>query len=185
MVSLGCGVLLWFVDPRGLWEWWRCRRFVDEPFGVGLVGGVEDSCPLRLDGFGPVVVDVCGGVVSDTGVAVFVVVPVEEAATERLGVFEGPEPFREGGSILHRLELRLRIRVVVRDVWPGMGFGDPEIADEQSNRFGRHRRSPVGVDRQGAPINTLCGDRVGEEPLSEMSPLGTCEHPAGYVAAVD
>ena len=69
--SLGWGVLLWFVDPRGSWEWWRCRRFVDEPFRVGLVGGVEDSSSLHLDGFGPAVVDVGGGVVSDTGVAVF------------------------------------------------------------------------------------------------------------------
>ncbi len=37
-VSLGPGFLLGFVD-RAVWERWGCRRFPDEPFGVGLVGG--------------------------------------------------------------------------------------------------------------------------------------------------
>jgi hypothetical protein len=39
-----------------------------------LVGGVEDGCSLGLDGFGSAVVHVGGSVVSNTGVAVLVVV---------------------------------------------------------------------------------------------------------------
>ncbi len=99
------GVLLGFVDPRRLRERWRCWWFTDEPFGIGLIGGVEDGCSLRLDGGGSAVMDVGGGVIADTGMTMFVVVPVEEASDEAVDVFERSEPFRELGPVLQRLEL--------------------------------------------------------------------------------
>ena len=88
MVSLGRGSLLGFVDPRGVWEWWRCWWFTDEPFRVSPVGGVEDGCPLLLDCFCPSVVHVCGGVVPDTGVTVLIVVSGEEALREAAGILD-------------------------------------------------------------------------------------------------
>ena len=50
---------------------------MDEAFGVGLVGGVQDAGAFVADGFGEAVVDVGGGVETDAGVAVVVVVVVK------------------------------------------------------------------------------------------------------------
>jgi hypothetical protein len=53
-----------------------------------------------------------------------------------------------------------------------MGLGDTKIAEQQRDRFGRHRRSPVGVDGQLVTGDALLGDRVGEEPFSKVGPFG-------------
>jgi hypothetical protein len=66
IVSLGRGFLLGFVDPHCVWEWWRCWWFMDEPFGVSVVRGVEDGCALLTDFLCPSVVHVPRCVVSNT-----------------------------------------------------------------------------------------------------------------------
>ena len=53
-----------------------------ESFGVAGVGGVEDVLSVGPDGFGAAEVDVGGGVQADAGVAVVVVVVVEEPGEE-------------------------------------------------------------------------------------------------------
>ena len=66
-----------------------------ESFGVGGVGGVEDGLAVGADGGGAAVVDVGGGVQGDAGVAVVVVVVVEEPVAEGSGVIDAGEAFRE------------------------------------------------------------------------------------------
>jgi hypothetical protein len=49
-----------------------------EPFGVGVIGSVQDDGPGVADVAGAAVVDVGGGVQADPGMAMIVVVPGEE-----------------------------------------------------------------------------------------------------------
>jgi len=78
---------------------------VAEPGGVGCVGGGEGGGPVGLDFGGGAVVDRGRGVQRDAGMAVLVVVVVEEAGAEAAGVFDRPEPARECWAVLERLEL--------------------------------------------------------------------------------
>ena len=85
-----------------------------EPLGVAGVGGGEDVCAVSADLFGGSIVDGRGGVQSEAGVVVLVVVVVEELFAERAGVLDVVEVVGEGGAVLEGLERRLRVRVVVR-----------------------------------------------------------------------
>ena len=66
-----------------------------EPGWVGLVGGVEGGAALGADLVGGAVVDRGWGVPADPGVAVLVVVVVEERLAEGTGVGEAAEPVRK------------------------------------------------------------------------------------------
>ncbi len=82
-----------------------------EPFGVCLVGGVKGGLAvLEDDGVVPVV-EIGGPEVADPGVVVDLVVPVEEVATPRPGVFDRVEPVGVVGPVLEGLEVALDERV--------------------------------------------------------------------------
>jgi len=76
----------WLVDPgvggQGGCLWW----LANESFGVVVVGGVERALALLAGVGGSVVVDVGGGVEGDAGVAVVVVVVLEELGAEVSGL---------------------------------------------------------------------------------------------------
>src|SRR5436305_1558070 len=135
-------LLLWlvgWVDTRrgGQLRW--LRRPAHEPFGVGGVGGVEDTGSLVPHGLGEAVVDVRGCMKSQAGVAMLVVVPGEEVyAVQPCGLDRG-EPVGEVGPVLQRLELRLAEGVVVGDVRPRMRLGDAEVSEQECDRLGGHR----------------------------------------------
>ncbi len=76
-----------------------------EAVGFGGVGVVEDGLAVGADGVVVAVVDAGWGVVADAGVAVVVVVVVEELVDEGSGVGEAGEAFGEAGCVLQRLEL--------------------------------------------------------------------------------
>lgn len=58
------------VDPGCAWQFRRHRWLADEAFGVGVAGGGQDLGALSLDGCGPAVVDVGGGVQAGPAMAV-------------------------------------------------------------------------------------------------------------------
>jgi hypothetical protein len=66
---------------------WRSWRLAGEAFGVGVVGGGQDSGAPGLYDCGPAVVDVGGGVQSEPAVAMLVVIPGEELLAVRLEQF--------------------------------------------------------------------------------------------------
>ena len=53
---------------------------------------------------------------ADPGVVMLVVVVAEEITAESAGVLNASEAFRKLRAVLHRLELRFRVRVVIGDV---------------------------------------------------------------------
>ena len=107
-----CGCLWWFPEAVG---------------SVG-VGGVEHSLAFLADDVVEAVVDVGWGVEADTGVAVFVVVVVEERFAERSSRSDVGEPFGEGGRVFQGFELCFGVGVVVGLVWPGVALETPRSA---------------------------------------------------------
>ena len=91
--------------------------------GLGGVGVVEDGLAVGSDGVVVADVDAGWGVVADAGVAVVVVVVLEEGVDERSGVGEAGEAFGEPWRVLQGLELGFAVRVVVGDVRPASGSG--------------------------------------------------------------
>jgi hypothetical protein len=63
----------------------------DEALGVGHVGCLEHASALELNPVCAAEVEVGRGVQAKTGVAVLVVVPTEEALTERAAVLDRAE----------------------------------------------------------------------------------------------
>ncbi len=141
------------VDPG------HCRQLrwqgpaVPEPGGVGGVGGAEGAGPLRSDLGGGAEVDRRRSVQPDAGVAVHVVVVIEEHRAERPSVFDGAEPAGERRAVLEGLEVRLAVGVVVADMGAAVAAGDAEVDKELGDGLGGHRGPPVGV--QGELVRSM------------------------------
>jgi len=80
---------------------------------MGGVGGGQDPGAGGATLEGPPVVDVGGGVETDPGVAMGVVVPVEEPLAEAAGVLQAAELAGEVRAVLEGLELGFGVGVVV------------------------------------------------------------------------
>lgn len=62
------------------------------------------------------------------------------------------------GTVFHGSELSLGIRVVIGDMWAGVGFGNPKIRQQQRHRLGCHGVAAIGVDGELPrfdPLTTL------------------------------
>ena len=86
---------------------------------------------------------------ADPAVAVFVVVPAEELLAVSASVLDRAEALGEVGSVLQGFELRLGVRIVIRDVRTAVGLGDLQI--DQS--------AATGLDRMLVP-RSACSVRV-------------------------
>jgi hypothetical protein len=84
----------------------------------------------------------------DPAVIVHRVVPGEKRHAELRRFFDGTEPRRLFRSILHRFELRLRKRSVVRHVRATVRLCYPKVHHQFGHRFAGHRAAPISVDRQ-------------------------------------
>jgi hypothetical protein len=93
---------------------------LDEAFGVGGVGRIENLCAVSADRVGAAVVDISGCVERDAGVAVLVLVPTEEVTARTVGVFEAAEPGREVGPVRQGADLALAVGFVVRAAGPAV-----------------------------------------------------------------
>ena len=89
-----------------------------EPLGVPGASAVERGLALRTDLDSGAEVDRGRGVHADPGMAVVVIVGVEEPVAERAGIGQTAEPLGEIGHVLESFEPGLGERVVIRAVWP-------------------------------------------------------------------
>src|SRR5678815_4947945 len=120
------GLRRWWVDPGS----WRRRLLgrsaAHEALGMRGVGGVEHALPRGDDGGRATVVHVGGMHEREADVVVLVVVPGDEGTYDLPRVLEGAELIGHVGPVLHRAEVRLGVRVVVRRVRPAVALGDAE-----------------------------------------------------------
>ena len=121
----------------------------------------------------------------DPAVAMHGVVPAEERPAVDPRMLDRREARREVRSILERLELRLRVRIVIGDVWPAVRLDHIEVHEERGHRLGPHARTAIRVQRQGPRRDTLLVHRVGDELLGELGGFTRGDHPADDVAAED
>ena len=119
------GFALGFVDPGGVGQLGWFGSAVSESGRVGGVGGVEGDGASLTDLGGGAVVNRGWGVESDAGVAMHVVVVVEERRTERAGIGDGPESVGERRAVFQRLELGFGVGVVIGGVRPAVERATP------------------------------------------------------------
>ena len=79
------------------------------------------------------IMDVLGSEKTYPRVVVLGIVPGKECLAKGPGILDRAEPLRELGSVLHGLELRFGVGIVITDRGPRMALGDPEISHEQGN----------------------------------------------------
>ena len=92
---------------------------------------------------------------ADATVPVLIVVPVEVTATKADRILDGTEPFRKLRAVFQRLELRLRVRVIVGNVRPAEASRDLQIDEELPHRLGNHGASAVRMQRQIPRLDAL------------------------------
>jgi hypothetical protein len=87
----------------------------------------QDQLALRRGELALAVVDYLRSHQPDPAVAMFAVVPWEEPLAENARIFDRPKPLRECGTILQRLELRLRVGIVIRNVRTAVVLRDTQV----------------------------------------------------------
>src|ERR1700677_3942720 len=107
-----------------------------------------------------------------------VVVPGEELATKCPCLFDVIEALREIRSILQRLELRLRIRVIVGDVRPRMAPGHAQIGKEKGDGLGGHRAAAIRMNGEGVRKNALTGRGLLEQKARERLAFSVGQEPS-------
>src|SRR5664279_1448372 len=103
------------------------------------------------------------------------IVPIEEAAAERLGVLDAAEALRKLRLVFHGFEVALRERIVIGGVRPAVGFGDAEIGEQECRGLGSHRTAAVGMESKlafrrgmfGGGVLEQCGEQGGALPVGD------------------
>jgi len=114
-----------------------------------------------------------------------VVVPGEEFTAERSRLFDVVEALREARSILQRLELRFRIRVVVGNVRARMALSHAQIGKEEGDGLGRHRAAAIRMNGERVRENTFVGSGFLEQKARERLAFSVGQEPPDDVPTVD
>src|SRR6516225_7970405 len=120
-----------------------------------LISNIEHRLPLPQDAFRFTVVHHRRREQAQTGMTMLLVVPTKKSLTESTAVLQTSETVRELRPILQRAELTLRVRVVVRDMWPAVGLGHAQIGQQEGYRFAGHGGTAISVQRELAWLNPL------------------------------
>ena len=108
-----------------------------------LGSGVEHHLAVCKDGLGLAEINHARGQQADARVAVLLVVPLEELLTEGAAVLDAAGAIRELRAVLHGAELAFRMRVVVGNIRPAVGLGDP--GREAGSNHGRLRSEALAA----------------------------------------
>ena len=163
----------------------RLRLPVLESIGMRKECGVQAGLSGDQQCIGAPVVNGVWRHVADPRMAVHGFVPGKERLAVRACVLDATKASREVGSIFHRLELRLRVGVVVRDVRAAVALGDVQIHQQRGHRLGAHAGTAIGVQRQRARQHIVTCHGLGNELLGQLGALAQGEQPAHHAAAED
>ena len=150
---------------------------------MGGEGGIERVAALRGECGRLAVVHRVRWHECDTGVTMLRVVPAEKFLAMRPCILDRAEARWEVRSVLQGFELRLGIRIVIRDVRPAVSFGDIKIDEQLRDGFGAHAGAAVGVQGQRAGHDILFVDGIGDQLLGEFRGFPVRDHPTDNVAA--
>ena len=156
-----------------------------EPVRIGQEGGIQSGLADDPQVCCQAVVDAVRCHVGDATGAVLVVVPGEEGLAVGTRVFDAAEARGELGSVLQGFELRLRVRVVVRDVGSAVALGDIEIDQQAGHRLGAHGGTAIGMQGQPARLDIMARHGVSDELLGQLRTLARGDEPAHDEAAED
>lgn len=104
--------------------------------GLARKAVVQGGQTKHMRGVRVAAVDAARAHVADARITALRVVRDEKGLTVRAGVSETAKACGEVRPVLHRLELRLRVRIVVRDVRAGMALGDDQIDQQGGHGLG-------------------------------------------------
>jgi hypothetical protein len=163
---------------------WGCGGAL-ESVGVGQEGLVEGGLAEWRACLRRAVVDAVWGHVADARVLMLVVVPGEEGWTVGGRRLEAAEARGEVGPVLHGLELRLRVRVVVGDVRAAVALGTSRSTSKAATGLERMLAAAIGVQRQHAGLDVVPAHGLGDQLLGEFRALALGDEPAHDEAAED
>jgi hypothetical protein len=138
----------------------------------------EHACALLALRRREAVVNVVRGEQPEPDMVVLGVVPVQQVAAAAARMLGRAETVRELGPVLQGLELRLGERVVVRDVRPRVGLGDPEVGQHERHRLRDHRCAAIGVHGELARLDLLPLTALGDQLLGKRRRLALRQQPA-------
>src|SRR4030042_1834156 len=124
-----------FIDPGCLWQGHWFWHFPLKPLRMFYKSIIQNSLTLFDNLFSPSVMDIFGREESDSGMVMLSIVPAEKVPAKCPAVFGTPEPFWKLRPVFHGFELGLRIGIVIAYIRPGKTFSDPQISQQESNRF--------------------------------------------------
>src|SRR3989338_371107 len=111
------------------------------------------------------------------------VVPRKKLSTESSGILVGAKPLGKLWAVLHRLELALRIGIIVGYMRTTVGLGHSQLRQQEGHRLGGHRRSPVGMKRETSGLDLLTLQGLLNKPLGQLCRFSIRHHPAHHVTA--
>ena len=135
---------------------------------MGGERGIECDGALLGQRRGGAVVDGGRRHQADSAVAVLMIVPVEEPAAVSASVRDRAEAIGEVGPVFQGFELRLGVRIVIRDVRAAVGLGDIEVDEERGDGLGSHAGAAIGMEREG-PGSDVFLSRVSAMSCSASS----------------
>jgi hypothetical protein len=163
----------------------RLRFSVLEPIGMCEKRGIQARLSGDQQCVGVAVVNGMRRHVADARMPMQRVVPTEEGLAVRARILDAAEARREVGPVLHRLELRFRVGVVIRDVRAAVALGDVQIDQQRGHGLGTHAGTPVSVQGQRARQHLVPRHGVGNELLGQLRALAQSDQPAYHAAAED
>ena len=92
---------------------------------------------------------------------------------------------RKVGSVLQGFELRLGVRVVIRDVRAAVGLGDVEVDEQRGDGLRSHAGAAIGMKRQRPWRDVFFVHGISDELLGEFGGLSMSDQPADDIPAVD
>ena len=110
------------------------------------------------------------------------IIPGEETAAEGACPVDGFEPFGEFRLIFQCLEVGFREWVVIRGVWPAVGFDHAEIGQHQGGRLGLHRAATVGVQGKLVGRHGMPGHGVGKQGFEQGRTFVVPDPPADHAS---